>query len=289
MICINSKYDALARGGKPLIARKATHRLSTVDNAISLLTMFLKYDSIGLTDIEKELGVSKTGAFRLASTLADRGFLIKDAKTKNYYLGQIVFQLVHKFQINDIMTFAMPFIQELADHTKESVYLSIRTGHQYVCLAGVESNYPVKVTIPFGQEIDLYFGAAGKLHLAYMSDAALDNYFKRTFLVAYTTATLTDAQALRKELSCIREAGYSISLGEREPEAGAVAAPIWGSGEEPIAVLGVFLPLTRFTKNAQVEIKKLVIDYALTISTQFQKKQQRDLAETFQPRLIDRI
>lgn len=259
---------------------KTVHRLSTVDNAISVLTMFLKYDSIGLMDIEKELGISKTAAFRLAATLADRGFLIKD-EAKNYYLGPILFQLVRKFQVGDIVTFSMPFIQELADRTKESVYLSIRTGNKYICLAGIDSVHPVKVTIPFGDEIDLYYGAAGKLHMAYMSEADLNNYFKRTVLKAYTSKTLTDSKALRKELSRIRESGYSLSLGERMSESGGVAAPIWSSGEEPVAVLGIYLPMTRLIPERKSELIKLVVEYTSMISSQFKEKQQEEMAKLF--------
>lgn len=241
---------------------------------MSVLTMFLKYDSIDLIDIEKELGVSKTAAFRLASTLADRGFLIKDANTKKYYLGQIIFQLVRKSQANDIIALSTPFIQELAEQTKESVYLSIRTGNKYTCLAGVESTYPVKVTIPYGSEIDLYYGAAGKLHMAYMPDADLENYFKLTTLKAYTPKTLTDSDSIRKELAHIRKVGYSISLGERSPDSGGVAAPIWGISEEPIAVIGTYFPLTRFTKERQPELIKLVVGYAEMISAHFKEKQK---------------
>ena len=67
-----------------MVTNKSSHRLSTVDNAISLLSLFLKYDSLSLVDMEQELQVSKTAAFRLAVTLADRGFLVKDIKTKRY-------------------------------------------------------------------------------------------------------------------------------------------------------------------------------------------------------------
>lgn len=113
-------------------SKQTTQRLSTVDNAMSLLALFLKYESLGLIDIERETGVSKTAAFRLATTMADRGFLVKDVKTKQYHLGPILFQLVYKLQVNDIVAISEPFIQELANLTNESVYLSIRSGYSYI-------------------------------------------------------------------------------------------------------------------------------------------------------------
>lgn len=252
--------------------KKTIHRLSTVDNAISLLTLFLKRDSIGLVDIEQEIGISKTAAFRLAVTMADRGFLVKDAHSKQYYPGPILFELVRKFQLNDVVTVSQSYIQDLSDLTRESVYLSIRSGNKYMYLSGIDSKHLTKVTIPFGDEMDLYFGAAGKVHMAYMSAADLDTYFKRTVFEDFTPNTLTDSNVLRNELAHVKEKGYSISLGERDPESGGIAAPIWGIGEEPTAALGVYLPMTRLTSDRQKELIHLIKDYANKISTEFSSK-----------------
>src|SRR5699024_9767620 len=138
-------------------------RLSTVDRAMSLLTLFLIYQSLSLVDIEREIEISKTAASRLAVTMSELGYLVKAAQTTQYAPGTIVFQLVRKFEVNDIVTISQPFIQELARITEETVYLSIRSGHRYIYITGVDSTKALKVTSPIGDELDLYYGAAGKL------------------------------------------------------------------------------------------------------------------------------
>lgn len=248
-------------------------RLSTVDKAMTLLTLFLKYDSLSLVDIEREMAITKTAAFRMTTTMSERGFLEKDAKTKQYSPGPILFQLVRKFQLNNIVTVTQPFIQELARITEESIYLSIRTGHKYIYITGVDSTKDLKVTSPIGDELDLYFGAAGKLHMAFMPSAEIDNYLKRTNLESFTPYTKTDKINLEEDLAQIREYGYSISLGERTSESGGVAAPIWGHEEEPTAVLGIFLPLTRMR---QQKLVKLVMEYADRIAAKFNNKKVDD-------------
>lgn len=259
--------------GENMSVNKTIHRLSTVDNAISLLTLFLKYESVGLIDVEKEIGISKTAAFRLAATMTDRGFLVKNSKTKRYYPGPILFQLVRKFQVNDIISISQPFIQELAVLTTESVYLSIRSGNKHIFLSGIDSSHPMKVTIPLGDEMDLYYSAAGKLHMAFMSSLDVDNYFKRTVLQNYTPNTLVDSEQLRTELTRIREAGYSTSFGERDSESAGIVAPIWGLGDEPTASLGIYLPMTRMTSEKREELVNLVMDYANKISSNLIDKQ----------------
>lgn len=252
-------------------SNKTIHRLSTVDNAISLLTLFLKYDSIGLVDVERETGISKTAAFRLAATMADRGFLVKDSKTKRYYPGPILFQLIRKFQVNDIITVSQPFIQELAKHTTESIYLSIRSGNKNIFLSGVNSSHPMKVTIPLNDEMDLYYSATGKLLMAFMSPGDIDNYFKRTFLHNSTPETTVYPEQLKTELTKIRNAGYSTSFGEYDSETAGIVAPIWGLADEPAATLGIYLPMTRMTPERREELINLVLDTANKISMEFKK------------------
>ncbi|WP_050616108.1 IclR family transcriptional regulator [Bacillus testis] len=244
---------------------KTVHRLNTVDNAISLLSLFLKYDTIGLMDIEKETGISKTAAFRLAVTLADRGILIKDAKTKLYSPGPLLLQIVRRSQTNDIVTIAQSYLQELAEITKESVYLSIRSGNKYIYLSGIDSNQFLKVSIPCGDELDLHFGAAGKLHMAYMADSDIDTYFKRNNI---GTLGGKNTDHFRNQLEAIKQRGYSLSLGESYAESSGIVTPIWGMGEEPAATIGIYLPTSRLTST----LEQRFIDLALTFSKRIGKE-----------------
>ncbi|MGM9943847.1 MAG: IclR family transcriptional regulator [Lysinibacillus sp.] len=250
---------------------KTVHRLSTVDKAISLLSLFLKYDTVGLVEIEQELDISKTAAFRLASTLTDRGFLVKNNHNKTYQPGPIIFQIVNKFQSNDITAIANPYIQALAQKTNETVYLSIRTGNKFVFLSGIESSHPLKVTSPLGDEMDLYYSAVGKLHMAYMSKKDLATYFKRTTFEKYTDTTLIDSNTLLNELEEIRKLGYSVSHGERIADFLGLAAPIWGFGEEPIAALTLLLPISRVDDSWKQQLITLLCETAQEISKAFQQ------------------
>lgn len=247
---------------------KTIHRLSTVDNAISLLSMFLKYETISLIDIEQNLGISKTAAFRLAATLADRGFLVKNNEQKTYKPGPIIFQIVNRFQTSDITSIAQPYLQELAELTKEAVYLSIRTGNKFVFLSGIKSVLEKEMVSPLGEEVDLHFGAVGKLHMAYMSDADLATYFKRTAFEQFTASTIIDSEKLQHNLQQIREQGHAISIGERIENLGGIACPIWGFSHEPIAALALYFPLSRINLEHHKMLAKQCAD---KISKAFQE------------------
>lgn len=247
-----------------LSSRKSSNQLSTVNNAISLLRMFLSSESISLANIEKELNVSKTTAFRLATTMAERGLLYKNDKTKRYSPGVLLFQLIRKYQKYDIVAISDRYIEEIATKTDESVYLTVRSGYNYLFLTGRESKQMLKVTTPLGDEYSLYVGAAGKLHLAFLSNNEIEQYFEKVEYKKYTSSTLTKEQ-LRDELNQIRQQRYSISKGERISDAIGVAVPIFDANEVIVATIGIYFPITRHSKEIEQKYIKKLQNYAVKI------------------------
>ena len=84
--------------------------------------------------------------------------------------------------------------------------------------------------------------AAGKVMLAYGGDAALS---RGSELTAYTERTITDPDALVRELALVRERGIAEAIGEREPDLAAMAAPVIGRGDELVAIIGLQGPASR--------------------------------------------
>lgn len=250
---------------------KKTHRLSTVDKATSLLALFLKYDYIGLVEIENELGISKTAAFRLASTLADRGFLLKNNEAKTYQPGPILFQIVHKYESNDLPSLVQPFVEQLAHHTSESVYLAIRTGKTFTFLSGIESTHPLKVTNSLGIEAELYCSASGKLYLAFMSEKERNQYLKQVKFTPYTPTTITNKNDLLLELEKIRKNGYSLSNAERADDCIGIAAPIFGFEQEPLACISLLLPISRYNPSESDDLIQQVRAVAKQASSAIQQ------------------
>lgn len=250
---------------------KNTHRLSTVDRATSLLALFLKYNEIGLVEIEKELGISKTAAFRLASTLTDRGFLAKNNETKTYQPGPVLFQIVHKYESDDLPSIVQPFIEKLASQTNESIYLAIRTGETFTFISGIESTHPLKVTNPLAIEDELYCSASGKVYLSYMAEKDLAQYLKKVELKRFTNTTITNKKQLQLELEKIRQNGYAIGNAERVDDCIGIAAPIFGHGPEPVACISLLLPISRYNPLENAELIKQVCNAATQATAAFQQ------------------
>ncbi len=94
-----------------------------------------------------------------------------------------------------------------------------------------------------GRPSILHATAVGKIVLAFGGLA--DPVAAAQPLAAHTERTITNADALAAELESIRERGYAESIGEREPDLGAIAAPVFGRGHELTAILGIQGPASR--------------------------------------------
>src|SRR5687768_12740698 len=78
--------------GKPEPRRR--ERLSSVTTAIRLLKAFSEDEvDIGISALAKRLGIAKSTAHRLATTLAAEGLLEQDHASGRYRLGVALFRL----------------------------------------------------------------------------------------------------------------------------------------------------------------------------------------------------
>lgn len=236
---------------------------------MSLMSLYLQYESLSLTDVERELRLSKTAAFRLAATLEEQKYLIKDKRTKRFFLGPVIFQLVRKHQKEDLIGLVQDLIQELVTESGETANISIRTGEGYSHISVTEGAHLMKVSWSNTASLSykhLHAGSAGKLLLAYMSPSEQEDYLKNNKLKAFTDKTITKRDEMIKEITRIREQGYSTSIEEAELGIAGISAPIWGISREPLAALSIFLPVTRLIPNKEQELTELVKKYAQKMS-----------------------
>ena len=75
-------------------ARRQHSTLSSVRNAARLLKEFGRGDrEIGVTELSRRLGIGKSTAHRLLSTLAEERLLEQDPQTGAYRLGLAMYEL----------------------------------------------------------------------------------------------------------------------------------------------------------------------------------------------------
>ena len=93
----------------------------------------------------------------------------------------------------------------LAERTSETVHVSVLDGAEVLYVDKVESPQPVRAYSRVGGRAPAYCVATGKALLAHAPDGVVAEL--SAALVRYTPRTITDPEALRKELRRVREIG----------------------------------------------------------------------------------
>jgi DNA-binding IclR family transcriptional regulator len=127
----------------------------------------------------------------------------------------------------NLVVLARPVLRELVLTTGESATFYIREGQERVVLAREEGTDAIRFSVQVGQRMDLHAGAAGKVLLAYLSETERNIILTSKPLPKRTSATITNPNALIAELNKVKQNGYAISKGERNPDSFSLAAPVF--------------------------------------------------------------
>jgi len=208
------------------------YQAPSVKKAFQILVLISKTDmGVGISEIAKRLGISKSTVHGLTAALEEMGVIIRNPTNKRYSLGYAIVELGKKgLSRIPLRELARRHIEELADETGETVFLGILRDDYIFILDTVESKKELKITAPSGTKMALSSGAIGKLFLAFMEENRVLRYLTAKGLTRYTENTITDLEKYLTELEEVRKKGYAIDREEYLQEVRAVAAIIKPQG-----------------------------------------------------------
>jgi len=213
----------------------------SVDRALDILLCFRHQRELSLTDIAKQLSLHKSTVYRLLQVLEQRHFVQRDPVTEKYRLGHSIWDLASSIGQEEWTDLLLPEMRKLRDAVGETISLYVKSGLERVRVQAVQSTQEIRRVVRVGDRFPLFGGAGSKVLLAYSTPEEQQAVFNHPEFPAYWSK-----ERLKNELQFVREHGYAYSIGEREPEAAAVAAPIF-KGKEVIAALAISGPIQRFT------------------------------------------
>jgi DNA-binding IclR family transcriptional regulator len=253
----NNGPGSRGRGHRP----QNPYSIEVLRRAIEILSVFNHArPAASLAEIVQAVGLPKTTVFRVLSSLVERGFCEWDPQGGKYSLG---FELVRLADIrrrqSNVHDIALPVMREIRNEANETVILSVRSGDSRVHIDFVEGLHPMRRMADLGVRAPLYAGAASKVLLAGMADEEIEAYLDRTELTAFQKSTITDRNALWREIRSIRKRGFAESKGELFAGGGALAAPIKDFSSKTVAVMDILTPEHRYTaKHRELCIELLL-------------------------------
>ena len=249
---------------EPSGGTEATSRVADV------LLMFTEGpSSLGVTRIARELGLSKAVVHRILQSLAGREMVALDPATREYRLGPAVAALgARALRDSDLRSAALPLLRRLRDELGETATLSTPVPGGRAYLDQVIGTHEITMSVELGRRFPLHAGSSGKCMLAFLEPAELDAVLAGP-LEALTRSTIAEPDALRVELAGIRERGFAASAGERQPDAGSVAAPVFGLSGDVLGAISVCGPRFRVTDEFVATIAPRVVAAAARITRRF--------------------
>jgi DNA-binding IclR family transcriptional regulator len=259
-------YIALNKQWECLYVKEAKNGLvQSVSRAISILQCFERTPELGVSEISRLLGLNKSTAFGLISTLEQHQFLEQNKESGKYRLGIELFRLGTKVKA-DLLSIATPYLKNLADIYKETVHLVVHSDSDVLYLDKIESPHSMRICSKVGERLPLYCTGVGKAILAHLKEEEIKDILKKTSFQKRTDKTICDSDLLYEELLKIREKGYAEDDEELEVGLKCIAAPIFNHQGKPVGAISVAGPTSRMSAELTRNISKTLMEYTKEIS-----------------------
>jgi IclR family transcriptional regulator, KDG regulon repressor len=202
----------------PSSLERATDILVCLGNGINSATEIAAYTEYSVSTVH-----------RLLQSLAELGWVIQDEISHKYFLGS----LVHKLASNKVsahrylVLHALKEMYRLADLAEETVILCALQQLNYLKLHDIPSPHNLRIIEASDKLKGQYLGATPKVLLSQLEDKELKMFMKHVKNEPATPNSVVDNDVLLEQIKETRNAGYSVSYGERINGATCIAAPVF--------------------------------------------------------------
>jgi IclR family pca regulon transcriptional regulator len=215
----------------------------SLERGLSILSSFKSARPLlGVSELAREIGLSRSTTHRYVATLAALGYLEQDEVTRRYRLGPRVldlgFSAINSMELREI---SVPHLQRLSDETGHTVNMAILDGADVVyverCRSSRHGQREIDLNLHVGSRLPAYCTSLGKVLLAYLSDAEREAALDGVEFAQRGPNTLTSRSALEAELGQVRSRGLAVNNEELAFGLRSIAAPVHGhSGEAAAAI-----------------------------------------------------
>lgn len=195
-------------------------------------------EGMSLSEISRAIGSPKNSTSRLLQTLTARGYVERDEATMVIRLtGKLLRLGKPRVGRHSLVECALEAMRSLRDAVGETVQLGVPVGDEGVIIEQVESTQAVRICAEIGLRFPLYNNAPGKVLLAFQPPKSSEQAIRRLKLKRFTSRTITDKTALRKESERVLKLGYGTDWGEADEGIHCVAAPVFDRPDHLLAVV----------------------------------------------------
>jgi IclR family KDG regulon transcriptional repressor len=220
---------------------------TTILKGLSLLERLAESDQPrGVTELSRQMNLTKSNVQRVLSTLVELGYAQKDPLTGRYGPTLRMWEFGYKTLSRDRARLAAATpLRSLHERCNETVFFCVGEGLDVMYVDKIEGNDPNRVFCMIGMRLPALRVAAGRAILAFQDEEIVE---RAIAAMSQSTPEVTADQAandMRQALGKIRADGYAMSLGEFRPGVNSLAAPVWDGSGSPVASVVINGPSER--------------------------------------------
>lgn len=228
--------------------QRSNSTVQAVSRALELLEIVAYAGGpIGISDIGEKVDMPTPTIHRLLRTLMASGYIYQTPR-RRYALGTRLISL-SRYAGGALGVALRPILTQTAVVLDESISVAMLDQDYARYISHVPSERTQRMFAEVGNQVSLHATGVGKAILAAMPPAQALATIERTQLRAFTPTTITDKNALIREIELTRKRSYALDNGEHEFGLRCVAVSV--PGDLYLAV-SVSAPAERIT-NSRIE------------------------------------
>jgi IclR family transcriptional regulator, pca regulon regulatory protein len=217
----------------------------SLERGLSILSAFTSTRPlIGVSELARDVGLSRSSAHRYIATLASLGYLEQDRATRRYRLGPRVldlgFSALNSMELRQV---AAADLQNLSDTTGHTVNMAVLDGVDVVyierCRSASRSQRDIDLNLHVGARLPAYCTSMGKVLLAGLPLDELEVRLAEMELAKRGPNTITERAALRDELTRVRAEGVAVNNEELAFGLRSIAVGIHGAEGNTVAAVNL--------------------------------------------------
>ena len=218
-----------------------TSHVQVIDRALDIIEQLATSEKgLSITELARRTDLPKSTVHRILSSFIPRHLIEKNEQTNLYMLGY-KFVEISSIYLNKIVlkTEAVPIMHNIASTFNAISYLCVLDQNEVMYLERIEQFNSIRLYYDIGKREPVYCTALGKVLLSQLPEDEFEELGKNIQYVKRTTKTITNFEALARDVAQARIDGYAVDRGEHVETSYCLEVPIYDFTRKVIAAMSV--------------------------------------------------
>jgi DNA-binding IclR family transcriptional regulator len=240
-------------------------RSAGIATLLDVLEALDRRGALSLAELSRETGAAKSTLHRVCSLMLERGWIAREESTARLALGARTAWLARATPAAALSNGFHSVAARLVARHNETTCLVVLDGLDSLFMAKVETTHLVRLVTTVGSRLPAFASASGRVLLADLPPAQVDELLAGSELVTPTGRRLGGLPELHRILERTRRLGYGENVDETALGLHCLAAPVGPPGRVT-AALTLCVPSGRMTSERAAEMLPDLLNAARSLA-----------------------